>query len=108
MNATSADGREFEGDAGRPIPDFNASSIKLTTVAPALGVPSQQSQPDYLDYDTKGRGIVTTMFGKKASILTSLYMYIADHTQLFQFSHYIFVFIFTTRCVYQMIRCLPR
>lgn len=48
-------------DAGAPLPSFDASSIKLTTVAPALGVPTQQ-QPDYLDYDTKGRGVVVTMF----------------------------------------------
>ncbi|KAG7373150.1 Tim17/Tim22/Tim23/Pmp24 family protein [Nitzschia inconspicua] len=54
--------REFEGDAGAPLPDFTgASNIQLTTIAPALGVGSRQ-QPDYLDYDQKGRGIVVTMF----------------------------------------------
>lgn len=48
-----------------PIPSFDASGISLSTISPALGVPSSPStsaQPDYLDYDTKGRGIMTTMF----------------------------------------------
>jgi import inner membrane translocase subunit TIM23 len=55
--------REFEGDAGAPLPDFSgARNISLDTVAPALGVQSQHAQPDYLDYDQKGRGLVTTMF----------------------------------------------
>ena len=56
--------KEFEGDAGAPLPDFSgASSISLTTVAPALGVRKQgQAQPDYLDFDQKGRGTVVTMF----------------------------------------------
>jgi len=52
-------------DAGAPLPSFDASSIDLTTVAPALGVPSSyEAQPDYLDYnnEAKGRGIVVTMF----------------------------------------------
>ena len=52
-------------DAGSPLPSFDASSIDLTTVAPALGVPSSyEAQPDYLDYnnEAKGRGIVVTMF----------------------------------------------
>lgn len=54
--------REFEGDAGAPLPDFSgARNISLTTIAPALGVTSQQ-QPDYLDYDQKGRGTIVTMF----------------------------------------------
>jgi hypothetical protein len=54
--------KEFEGDAGAPLPDFSgARNISLTTVAPALGVGSRQ-QPDYLDYDQKGRGTVVTMF----------------------------------------------
>ena len=54
--------RDFsETDSGAPLPSFDASKIKLTTVAPALGVPSKE-EPDYLDYDTKGRGVVTTMF----------------------------------------------
>lgn len=51
--------KDFEGDAGAPLPDFNVGNIDLTTVAPAYGVPQQ---PDYLDYDQKGRGIVVTMF----------------------------------------------
>ena len=51
-----------------PLPNFNASNIQLSTVAPAFGIPSSSlptttaSQPDYLDYDQKGRGIVSTMF----------------------------------------------
>lgn len=52
-----------------PLPDFNASNIQLSTVAPAFGIPSSSlpsaaatAQPDYLDYDQKGRGIVSTMF----------------------------------------------
>lgn len=55
--------KEFEGDAGAPLPDFTgARNISLDTVAPALGVQSRHAQPDYLDYDQKGRGMVTTMF----------------------------------------------
>mmetsp|Transcript_14779 Transcript_14779/g.31123 ORF Transcript_14779/g.31123 Transcript_14779/m.31123 type:complete len:222 (+) Transcript_14779:169-834(+) len=54
--------------AGSPLPDFSASKIQLSTVAPAFGVPSSSlprsaaAQPDYLDYDQKGRGVVSTMF----------------------------------------------
>ena len=51
----------FDGDAGAPLPDFSAGQIRLDTVAPALGVGSTE-QPDYLDYDQKGRGLVVTMF----------------------------------------------
>jgi import inner membrane translocase subunit TIM23 len=60
---------------GSPLPDFNASNIRLATIAPAFGISSSSltsgpgSQhlsttrtPDYLDYDQKGRGIVSTMF----------------------------------------------
>mmetsp|Transcript_40801 Transcript_40801/g.49690 ORF Transcript_40801/g.49690 Transcript_40801/m.49690 type:complete len:197 (-) Transcript_40801:50-640(-) len=55
--------KTFEGDAGAPLPSFSTANIDLTTVAPALGVPRQlDQQPDYLDYDQKGRGIVVTMF----------------------------------------------
>jgi len=55
--------KEFEGDAGAPLPDFSgARNISLTTVAPALGVKGGQAQPDYLDFDQKGRGVVVTMF----------------------------------------------
>mmetsp|Transcript_26323 Transcript_26323/g.61218 ORF Transcript_26323/g.61218 Transcript_26323/m.61218 type:complete len:165 (-) Transcript_26323:1229-1723(-) len=54
--------REYEGDAGAPLPDFSgARNIQLSTVAPALGVPKKQA-PDYLDYDQKGRGIIVTLF----------------------------------------------
>ena len=50
-----------------PLPSFDTSSIKLTTVAPALGAYNgndyyNTNTPDYLDYDTKGRGLVTIMF----------------------------------------------
>ena len=58
---STGDRSEFEGDAGAPLPDFSsARNIQLQTVAPALGVPTRQ--PDYLDYDQKGRGVVVTMF----------------------------------------------
>lgn len=56
-----SDRPEFEGDAGAPLPDFSAPNIDIRTVAPALGV-NVNRQPDYLDYDQKGRGIVVTMF----------------------------------------------
>jgi hypothetical protein len=60
----SGNNKEFEGDAGAPLPDFSgARNISLTTVAPALGVKSQGAQqPDYLDFDQKGRGTIVTMF----------------------------------------------
>ncbi len=62
------------GGSIAPLPDFNASNIRLSTVAPAFGIPSSSlsagpgaarlssRQPDYLDYDQKGRGVVSTMF----------------------------------------------
>jgi hypothetical protein len=63
------------GGGVTPLPDFNASNIRLSTVAPAFGIPSSSltagpgsahlssgRQPDYLDYDQKGRGILSTMF----------------------------------------------
>jgi len=53
--------KEFEGDAGAPLPNFSTGQIRWDTVAPALGVGGSQ-QPDYLDYDQKGRGVVVTMF----------------------------------------------
>jgi import inner membrane translocase subunit TIM23 len=49
-------------DYGAPMPDMRAHGIQMHTIAPALGVASGQSTPDYLDYDPKGRGIVITMF----------------------------------------------
>mmetsp|Transcript_7606 Transcript_7606/g.18774 ORF Transcript_7606/g.18774 Transcript_7606/m.18774 type:complete len:150 (+) Transcript_7606:219-668(+) len=53
-------------DAGAPLPDFSgAGQIKLQTVAPSLGISSSQQghhQPDYLEYDAGGRGLVVTMF----------------------------------------------
>lgn len=59
--------KEFEGDAGAPLPDFSgARNISLTTVAPALGVKGQ-AQPDYLDFDQKGRGTIVTMFANSGT-----------------------------------------
>eukprot|EP00978_Attheya_sp_CCMP212_P007627 scaffold17670_cov44-Attheya_sp.AAC.2 len=58
----SDSGGRFQGmDAGAPLPDLSLKGIQLSTIAPALGVP-RKAQPDYLDYDTGGRGIVVTMF----------------------------------------------
>ena len=57
MNSSRSD----ETDAGAPLPDFRAQGIQLQTIAPALGVANQQSAPDYLDYDPKGRGVFSTM-----------------------------------------------
>jgi len=51
-----------EQDSGAPLPDFRVSNIQLQTVAPALGVTGGQNRPDYLEYDTSGRGIMVTMF----------------------------------------------
>lgn len=54
--------------ANSPLPDFNASNIQLSTIAPAFGISASSLptastiQPDYLDYDQKGRGVVSTMF----------------------------------------------
>ena len=65
---TGSGGIDDDSDS-TPMPNFNASNIQLSTVAPAFGIPSSSlpsaattSQPDYLDYDQKGRGIVSTMF----------------------------------------------
>jgi len=57
----SSDRREFEGDAGSPLPDFTTGGIDIRTIAPALGV-NVNRQPDYLDYDQTGRGTIVTMF----------------------------------------------
>lgn len=61
---SSSNRRGFEGDAGAPIPDFSGAQIDLSTVAPALGVtiPNSHRQPDYLDYDQRGRSLMVTMF----------------------------------------------
>ena len=63
-------GMDDDTNSTTPIPDFNASNIQLSTVAPAFGIPSSSlpttsshhNQPDYLDYDQKGRGIMSTTF----------------------------------------------
>jgi hypothetical protein len=47
--------------AGAPMPDFRAPNLRLQTIAPALGV-VDRAPPDYLEYDTKGRGVVVTLF----------------------------------------------
>jgi Tim17/Tim22/Tim23/Pmp24 family len=60
MNSRSSSDSD---DVGAPLPDFRASNIQLQTIAPALGVPSiPQHRPDYLEYDTGGRGVIVTMF----------------------------------------------
>lgn len=57
----------FEGDAGPPLPDFTAN-VNLNTISPALGIPRPiNQQPDYLDYDQKGRGVMVTMFANTGS-----------------------------------------
>ena len=69
------DDANSNGGSGAPLPDFNASNIRLATIAPAFGIPSSSltagpgsshlsntRTPDYLDYDQKGRGTVSTMF----------------------------------------------
>ncbi|KAL7474598.1 hypothetical protein ACHAW6_000567 [Cyclotella cf. meneghiniana] len=48
-------------ESGAPLPNFT-TNIQLSTIAPAYGLHSTQQQPDYLDYDQKGRGVVSTMF----------------------------------------------
>jgi mitochondrial import inner membrane translocase subunit TIM23 len=79
MNSSSNGTIGDEQDVGAPLPSFNAANIQLTTIAPALGVSVKDAQkqgalqqqqqinpyyqqPDYLDYDPKGRGTMTTMF----------------------------------------------
>lgn len=62
-SSSSSSSNSHDGiDAGAPLPDLRAGHIRLDTIAPALGVPSQYAQPDYLEYDQGGRGIVVTMF----------------------------------------------
>ena len=57
----------FEGDAGPPLPDFT-TNVNIATISPALGIPRPQNQqPDYLDYDPKGRGVTTVMFANAGS-----------------------------------------
>jgi len=69
-SGSSGDTLSSGTSVGSPIPNFNASNIQLSTVAPAFGISSSAAaakglstrQPDYLDYDQKGRGVVSTMF----------------------------------------------
>ena len=60
----SSSSSSSSADAGAPLPDFRAArDIQLHTIAPALGVTTTTTTtPDYLEYDPKGRGIVSTMF----------------------------------------------
>lgn len=63
----SIGGSQDDNDTGAPLPDFsNASRISLNTISPGLGIynakNSSYNQPDYLEYDIKGRGIMVTMF----------------------------------------------
>lgn len=72
-NSGSGTSSSYSGSGaagGSPIPDFNASNIQLSTVAPAFGISSSaaaasglqnRQQPDYLDYDQKGRSLFSTM-----------------------------------------------
>ena len=62
-SSSSSSSKDFgQDDTGAPLPDFTARNISIDTVAPAFGIQSQTAQPDYLDYDQKGRGVVVTMF----------------------------------------------
>ena len=59
----SSQSTDFENDEGanRPIPSFDASAIKLSTIAgPRGGI---DSAPDYLELEHSGRGLMSTMFG---------------------------------------------
>lgn len=50
------------GDPNMPKIDlYGGSNIDLRSVAPLYGVASDE-EPDYLDYDIKGRGTVEKMF----------------------------------------------
>mmetsp|Transcript_2593 Transcript_2593/g.3074 ORF Transcript_2593/g.3074 Transcript_2593/m.3074 type:complete len:197 (-) Transcript_2593:32-622(-) len=60
MSSQSEDFKD-EG-ASRPIPSFDASSIKLSTISPALGV-YDDNVPDYMQVESHGRGLTQIMFG---------------------------------------------
>lgn len=53
---------DFENDAGasRPIPSFDTSNLKLSTIG--IGN-SDVDTPDYLEYENPRSGIMSTMFG---------------------------------------------
>lgn len=60
----SSQSTDFENDEGanRPIPSFDASAIKLSTLAGTrTGIDS--STPDYLELEHSGRGFTSIMFG---------------------------------------------
>ena len=58
----SSQSNDFEDDAGanRPIPSFDTSSIKLSTIG--IGNANEIDTPDYLEYESSGRGLMATMF----------------------------------------------
>lgn len=60
-SSSSSSGSSY-GDSELPRIDlFGAGNVDLRTVAPLYGVASEE-EPDYLDYDIKGRGTVERMF----------------------------------------------
>lgn len=62
MSSSSSSDDTFQDEGlNRPIPNFDTSNIRLQTLAPTLGVPDDDA-PDYLDYESKGRGVTTVMF----------------------------------------------
>jgi len=71
--STSNDKENVGQNGGVPsnLPKF--TPIDLTTIAPAIGshLPpgalKHQPQPDYLDYDQKGRGFAVTLFANTGS-----------------------------------------
>ena len=59
--SSSSSGSSY-GDSELPrINLFGTGNVDLRTVAPLYGVASEE-EPDYLDYDIKGRGTVERMF----------------------------------------------
>ena len=62
----SSQSTDFEDDAGahKPIPSFDASNIKLSTIGIGNSNNYDLDTPDYLvlDGETSGRGLMSTMF----------------------------------------------
>ncbi len=60
----SSQSTDFEDDAGahRPIPSFDASNIKLSTIGIGSNSDLLDTTPDYLEYEASGRGLMQTMF----------------------------------------------
>jgi hypothetical protein len=63
MNSQSSDldGYEDKG-VNKPIPSFDSSGIKLSTIGIGNKAAVAQSTPDYLEYDNYGRGLQSTLF----------------------------------------------